>query len=328
MSSLMQVDVAYDVIGDIHGQGAKLSALLSSMGYVPTGTTFRPPQGRKAVFLGDLIDRGPDQRQVLEIVRGMVDAGNALCLMGNHEFNAIAYLLDDPRDPGECYRPNRRDSAVAAKNRHQHAAFLQQIGEGTPEHVEWVTWFRSLPLWMDLGGIRAVHGSWDAVSIELLAGIGATPGRILDDALVAAVHGKDDAGGEDPITKARKRLTCGVEIPLPPGRAVRKDEFQFDHVRIADWRHWASTLPEIALLPNGQEHLVQGWDVDPQSLTQQVSGTPLFLGHHWLSGEPKLESHNVACLDWSVGKGGPLVAYRWDGESHLHNAKLCWLRGF
>ena len=50
-----------------------------------------------------------------------------------------------------------------------------------------------------------------------------------------------------------------------------------------------------------------------------------FVGHYWLSGpRPKLLRHNVACLDWSVAKGGFLCAYRWDGEQVLDEKHFVW----
>jgi hypothetical protein len=48
----------------------------------------------------------------------------------------------------------------------------------------------------------------------------------------------------------------------------------------------------------------------------------LFLRHYWLTGQPRLLSENVACLDYSAGKGDPLCAYRWDGEPVLHSGKF------
>ena len=120
--------LGYDVIGDIHGHADKLEGLLESMGYARTGSGYRAPHGRQAVFLGDLIDRGPDQVRVLSIVRSMVDSGAARCILGNHEFNAIGYLTDDPGKPGEAYRPNRVETPKAIKNRKQHAEFLAQVG--------------------------------------------------------------------------------------------------------------------------------------------------------------------------------------------------------
>ena len=120
---------AYDVIGDVHGQFDKLAALLVKMGYASKGGSFVPPVGRQALIVGDLIDRGPEQVKVLHAVRAMVDAGHARVVMGNHEFNAIGYVTEDPHaGTGEYLRPNRFDNDKAKKNRAQHAEFLAQVG--------------------------------------------------------------------------------------------------------------------------------------------------------------------------------------------------------
>ena len=87
---------AYEVIGDVHGHFDKLAALFDKMGYARQGGSFVPPSGRQAIFVGDLIDRGPEQIKVLHAVRAMVDAGSARVVMGNHEFNAIGYVTEDP----------------------------------------------------------------------------------------------------------------------------------------------------------------------------------------------------------------------------------------
>src|SRR5574343_30461 len=141
----------YDIIGDIHGHYAKLESLLDKLGYAQRNGTWTPPDGRMAVFLGDLIDRGPEQLRVLETVRAMRDAGHAHCIMGNHELNAIGYATPYPSTPGRFVREH------SDKNLRQHAEFLRQVGEGSAAHREWVAWFRTLPVTLDLGGIRAVH---------------------------------------------------------------------------------------------------------------------------------------------------------------------------
>lgn len=84
----------FDIIGDVHGCFDELLALLDKLGYNidPADFTVTPPQGRKAVFLGDLVDRGPDTPGVLRIVKGMVDAGTALCVVGNHENKLVRKL--------------------------------------------------------------------------------------------------------------------------------------------------------------------------------------------------------------------------------------------
>ncbi|WP_406174460.1 polynucleotide kinase-phosphatase [Streptomyces sp. NBC_00996] len=78
----------FDIIGDIHGCASELESLLGKLGYVD-GTH---PQGRTAVFVGDLVDRGPDTPGVLRRVMSMVGSGNALCVPGNHENKYGRYL--------------------------------------------------------------------------------------------------------------------------------------------------------------------------------------------------------------------------------------------
>jgi len=88
----------FDVIGDIHGCRAELETLLGELGYAVTrDDTGRAidaahPEGRTAVFVGDLVDRGPDTPGVLRLVMGMVGAGHALCVPGNHENKLVRAL--------------------------------------------------------------------------------------------------------------------------------------------------------------------------------------------------------------------------------------------
>ncbi|MFE6842922.1 polynucleotide kinase-phosphatase [Streptomyces sp. NPDC057686] len=78
----------FDIIGDIHGCSSELETLLGKLGY-EDGVH---PEGRTAVFVGDLVDRGPDSPGVLRRVMGMVGSGNALCVPGNHENKLGRYL--------------------------------------------------------------------------------------------------------------------------------------------------------------------------------------------------------------------------------------------
>jgi Calcineurin-like phosphoesterase len=98
-----------DVIGDVHRQVDKLVALLTHLGYHDTGGTWRH-SSRSVSFLGDLIDRGPKQLATVNLVRRMVEAGSARCVMGNHEFNAIAWATPDPQNPSEFLRPHGKSN--------------------------------------------------------------------------------------------------------------------------------------------------------------------------------------------------------------------------
>lgn len=89
----------FDLIGDVHGCYDELVELLGKLGYAvatdpeaPFGVRVRPPEGRKAVFLGDLVDRGPASPAVLRLVMSMVQAGTALCVPGNHDFKLLRKL--------------------------------------------------------------------------------------------------------------------------------------------------------------------------------------------------------------------------------------------
>jgi hypothetical protein len=81
-------------------------------------------------------------------------------------------------------------------------------------------------------------------------------------------------------------------------------------------------LREIAIIPGGDLSMAGELPVPGHLPLAEVSGPPILFGHYWFSGTPVLESPKVACLDWSAAAKGPLVAYRWDGESELHNNKL------
>ncbi|HEX8752861.1 MAG TPA: metallophosphoesterase [Solirubrobacterales bacterium] len=77
----------FDVIGDVHGCHAELVELLGELGYAVAadGLSATPPPGRRAVFLGDYCDRGPDTPAVLRLAMSMAAAGTAICLPGNHD---------------------------------------------------------------------------------------------------------------------------------------------------------------------------------------------------------------------------------------------------
>ena len=142
----------YDLVGDIHGHANALHRLLSKLGYAKCKGVFRHPE-RQMIFVGDFIDRGPQQREVLRIARSMCEAGTARAVMGNHEFNAIGWAAQD--EDGAFLRSH------SAKNGNQHSKFLLQTGENSAAHKDAIDWFRTLPVWLDLPGFRVVHPSWE-----------------------------------------------------------------------------------------------------------------------------------------------------------------------
>lgn len=85
-----------DFIGDIHGHADELEALLLKMNYTCKHSAYAHPD-RKALFVEDYIDRGPKIKETLNIVRRMVDSGNAIALMGNHEYNALCFHYEEKK---------------------------------------------------------------------------------------------------------------------------------------------------------------------------------------------------------------------------------------
>ena len=292
----------YDIIGDIHGHATPLKELLTKLGYCKQNGVWKHPT-RKAIFVGDFIDRGPSIREALHIVKDMVDNNSALAVMGNHEFNAIAYSykLTD----GQFLRPHN------AKNDDQHKKTLEQFMNHSNEWEAWIGWFYQLPLFLELDGLRVVHACWDDSNIDWLTKI--NNGKLTEHLLVEA-H-KKGTTAFDVIEETLK----GKEIEIPDKYAWRdKDGHSRNANRIKWWVD--STKAKYGdLLFNCPESLMNEQFPSSHNLSSyHPSAPPVFFGHYWLEGSaPVLQTSNVLCLDYSIANGGSLVAYRWSGENIL-----------
>jgi hypothetical protein len=91
----------------------------------------------------------------------MVEHGEAQMVIGNHEFNAVAFATRTADETDWC-------RTHSDKNNGQHDAFIKAVGFGSVTHPSIVNWFMSLPLWLDLGGVRVVHACWHDDSIAHL----------------------------------------------------------------------------------------------------------------------------------------------------------------
>lgn len=319
--------MSYDIIGDIHGHAEALKALLKDIGYRVTGGVWRHPE-RQAIFVGDFIDRGPRQVETVDIVRRMVDAGSAQAVMGNHELNAIAWFLPDPDNPGDYLRTHHSPK-YGEKNLHQHKAFLDEVA-GTPRHKEIIDWFMSLPLWLDLPEIRIVHGCWHSRFIDYLDPILAKGQRLTEELMVHATREPEDEAEKDTaepsIFKAVEALTKGIEISLPKPHTFRdKDGHQRSRVRVRWWKQDAHNYQQAAILDDKECSNLPDLPIPSHARIGYENAKPVFVGHYWLNGIPNTLSGKVACVDYSIAKGGKLVAYRWDGESDLVQKNFQWV---
>lgn len=309
--------MAYDIIGDIHGEADKLRDLLAHLGYRETAGAFRHPE-RTAIFVGDLIDRGPRQRETVQTVRRMVDAGSAQAVMGNHEFNAIAWHTPDPDGNGETLRP--RGGRLGERNRQQHGAFLSEVEDNPFLHAELVDWFLTLPLWLDLPGLRIVHACWhEDYMRELKPRL--SKDLQLDKQLMASAS--REGWMEFRVIEG---LVKGLEIPLPAAHTfVDKDGHERSQVRIRWWDGSATSYRQLALLDETLRERLPDAPVPEAVRASYDHLKPVFFGHYWMTGHPSLQSPSAACVDYSAANGGPLVAYRWDAEVVLDARNFAWV---
>ncbi|MCR9293329.1 MAG: metallophosphoesterase [bacterium] len=315
----MSEQAGYDLIGDIHGYADELERLLTKLGYSESNGVYEHSE-RSVVFLGDFIDRGPKIPRVLEIARGMVEAGKAKAVMGNHEFNALAFHT--PIEDSEHQTLRQRSN----KNIRQHAATLQQLKDGPL--ADSLNWFRTLPMWTQIEGpdgqlCRAVHACWDARSMEQISKSldqhGGTNSAFLADAM-----NKSHA-----LYEAVEVVLKGKELGLPDGHSfLDKDGHSHNAIRT----RW---FEKPTLGAKYQDYVLQADPIDCDvMIASEVcdriepypsDAPPCFAGHYWLrADQPERLSSKVACLDYSVAKDGYLCAYRWDGEQEIDNSKFVW----
>lgn len=171
----------FDIIGDIHGCRSELETLLGRLGYalvrdgLGRAVDAAHPEGRTAVFVGDLVDRGPDSPGVLRLVMGMVGVGHALCVSGNHENKLGRHLK------GRKVQHTHGLAETIAQLEKEDAAFRAEAGEfihGLVSHYV-----------LDGGGLVVCH-----------AGLpekyhGRTSGRVRSFALYGDTTGETDEFG-------------------------------------------------------------------------------------------------------------------------------------
>lgn len=288
----------HDIIGDIHGDAERLYAILSDLGYLrgPDNLWF-PPKGVKAIFLGDLIDNGSDNQEVLTVVRRMVEAGYAECLMGNHELNAILFHTEGPGG-----RPLRDRNA---KNRGQHNSFIAEFGEGTPEAMHWVRWFMTLPLLIEKDDFRAAHAYWSDDHVAAIL-------ERRPDARLRPEDLPEIAAQKGAFADAVLDMLKGPELALLPGDGFSD---HYGHWRTEGRFRWWGGTPEtwrdaLATMNDENAILTEGpfsCATAPRSYDPEAK--PLFIGHYKRKGEVCPEADNVLCVDYPERR----LVYRADG---------------
>lgn len=301
-----------DLIGDIHGHADKLEELLQKLGYTKNKGIYSHPE-RKVVFLGDYIDRGPKIRETLQIVRTMVESDHAIALMGNHEYNALCFHF--PETEGGHLRKH------LIKNIIQHYETLKQFQNRQEEYEDYLEWFKTLPLFYENEKFKAVHACWDNETIEYLRT------QLVNDCLTDELIYQSVAKGS-PLNLAIDQTLKGKEIKLPGDLSFNdKDGNKRTEIRIKWWENPAEmTYKSISVEPmeNLPETPIETSEIQSMVYYKE-NDKKVFFGHYWLKGEPSFYKNNIACLDYSVAKGGKLLAYRLGEEKYLDPKNLLYV---
>lgn len=267
-----------DIVGDVHGEIAALDALLRHLGYSADGCH---AENRRLVFVGDLVDRGPDSPGVVEWVRRLIEAERAQCVMGNHELN----ILLGRRKPDNIWFFHHELSAD------HPAAHRPQAWADKPTQEAMLHFFERLPLALERSDVGVVHACWneDAIAIARPARNAIVLHRASEAKIEAEIQRRrlGDAAviklmqqNENPV----KLLTSGPEArAATPFRCMGKLRHER---RVAWWgeyrgplcvfgHYWRITLPE---------------EIDNERLFTDV---PL---------NATLGRGDALCIDYSVGK--------------------------
>ena len=199
-------------------------------------------------------------------------------------------------------------------------------------HREFVDWFRTLPMWLDLGGLRVAHACWHDDSLAVLPSVSAdTP---ISTEFMIAAHVRRSAGHDHDSAEytAVETVLKGPEMRVPTPY-LDKDGHRRRHARIRWWDHEATTMRQLAEIPPGAT-TEDGQPYPP--LPDEPSGAadkfryvgdvPVVFGHYWRTEHTPATTSRAVCVDFSAVRCGHLAAYRWDGEPTIDRAKLTFVR--
>ena len=303
-------DGPIDIVGDVHGEITALRYLLYKLGYDESG---HHRAGRRLVFLGDLVDRGPDSPGVVEAIMALVQSGRAQCVLGNHELNI---LLNRPMhgngwliQPNPKERPSELPSQVAAPLKAE----------------KYKAFFETLPLALENDSLRVAHACWNKTAIDRIQNNNHELPQVLyahyqqqyqheinqkgfAKALQAEIsrHADDLTNPDQPpplLSTIAKKET--LEQMLNPVRILTTSSmtpasqpyFGGGKWRMAErdawWDEYSDQRPVII------GHFWRQFSRLDERMTG-VFGRDLFANikpHAWMG-----ENHNVYCVDYSVGQ--------------------------
>ena len=301
-----------DVIGDVHGELDALLRLLGHLGYNRFGVH---PEGRKLVFVGDLVDRGPDSPGVVEKVSGLYFAKQAQCILGNHELRLL----------NQVHKPDNSWTSQEASLRAQRQGWRAPMRVAhTLQLRAALTFFYELPIALERSDVRIIHASWDSKSLSALPElVGSWPTLFARYRRNVSQHLKAQGWTRKSIQQLKERypLYKGPdEVPAPPFLPELCEYFMTEH-----------NLHPLRVLTQGPQspvpHEAPFWTGFRWQMSDRLpwweryeEEVPVIFGHYWRSrfeGE-SLNEHpslfkgltpdawlgpheNCFCIDYAVG---------------------------
>jgi len=291
-----------DIIGDIHGCYHTLIDLLIKLGYSQKNGIWQHPK-RKAIFIGDYIDRGIYIDQSLSLIKNMVDNGKAVALLGNHEMNLIGIFIKGPDNQPLRSHNKIKQHRITLKTLNQHKLYY------------WIEWFKKLPIFIDLKKLRIIHAAWHTHYIKIIKQF--LPNNMLSDNLSLAFNTKSEFG------KALRYVLKGPEIPLSKNLLdlIGKNMANLKFKKEARIKWWNNSAYTQILLNNGTS-ITLNFNLKDLYEPYPDNAPILFFGHYSMDIKPQIIRNNVQCVDFGAYKKNFLVAYSYNGEKKLLKENL------
>ncbi len=302
----------YDIIGDIHGYHLEMELLLKRLGYNNESGYWKHSY-RKAVFVGDFINRGPESRKVIDSIRSMVINESAYAILGNHEVNAITYFTQ--RSNGKPLKMPRNG------NRKLLDAFALEYHYEYEKLMDDIKWLRTLPLYLELDGIRIVHAYWNAEHITKL-------NSLYENGRIRKKYLKEIVNKESPLYVPFTETIKGVEFRLPKDIVIKdSNNIARTNFRVKWWVNPKGHT--FKSLSYGNKFSLPNYTI-PGELIHEYCVYPedapmVFIGHYCIGQGPLVPSQNICCVDACLASGGRLAAYRYSGEKRIDENRFVFI---
>jgi len=273
-----------DIIGDVHGHYQQLIRLTEKMGYSVSPKKLHHPENRKLGFVGDFINRGPQSVEVLTLVKSLCESGDAIAVLGNHEFRLIQNSVEGKKVPAEL--------------------------------EPFIPWLRTLPLFMELDTLRIVHAVWHFSSIELLDGKTVEEDAFIQETIVKKSPYKKA------VSRILSGIKINIpeDLKLIDRFGIERSKARLKWWMDLREKPYADCF----LSPMKPDIFNRGPAIDELSDLELYNekDKPVFTGHYCLPPNIPKVSGNVVCLDGCVTCDKTLWAYRHQGTDKILASNL------